>query len=747
MRKYIYIAILFLLCSGRASAQFTLVSGTVTDVNGIAYACGTISANIVNNNGQSLYLNGVQFSPSPSATKLGCPTDASTSRTPGAFSVQLADNTQIKCGSGASIVTCGIQTQWLFTVNTTGIPPPGGTGPQTCNATLTISGSLQSVSSNFNTCPSLSIAVGSSPNGNTIQVSASKYNLPAGSATISVCDATYTNASATVTTPSTDPAFTTGTTYPIVWGFSGMQCGGNPLGSFPFGGVQLVPTNATATATGAHTLILSSPALAGCTPGGQGLCSLVAGVSAFSAINAAYTDTVSGGNAASMQLPSGNFILDNIPTGGTFPCTNTGSGNDTPCFLDIGGQGFSTVLLFAPSVTFPNHLFFPSNATTNGVMFLHYHHMALSSFSPATAGQASQSVLLLPFGGEVDHTLWFDMFPQFGTNFTCVNMTGTANSITSFHDNQVLNACGTAITANVEDINISSNWIQGSNACLAALGSRIKTWGNRITLCGTNGAIVMNSGTDDLESDDTAIESQGTSLPVVNISAAAGTTWKAHNPQIIAAQTTGPALGISSGNTAAVGGEICSITSVTGSANAVNNAGTFQVDHCNMTLGASSGVSLNNSGTLINGPGNNYSSGITNTGTITGNDGNGVLQGACTGTVTSATTVGLYTLGQTTVTTCTSTTVANGRVMPKPGTIYALYCTAGTAGNQATDACTLVKNGSAQSMTCSLNGVTSCTDGTVGHQNNFVQGDIISVEIIGGAATTLANVKGTLVTN
>jgi hypothetical protein len=158
MKKLFFVLAIVFLCARPAAAQFTQVSGTVTDVNGIPYACAgaTITAQIVNNNGQSLYLSGQQFSPQPASTKLGCPTDPSSPSTPGAFAVQLADNAQIRCGSGPNIVTCAQQTQWLFTVNTTGIAPPMGTGPQTCSATLTISGASQSVSASFAACPALS---------------------------------------------------------------------------------------------------------------------------------------------------------------------------------------------------------------------------------------------------------------------------------------------------------------------------------------------------------------------------------------------------------------------------------------------------------------------------------------------------------------------------------------------------------------------------------------------------------------
>lgn len=139
------------LCAGSSFAQFTLVSGTVTDPNGLPWACGSISAQLVNNNGVSATLNGVSFSGFTAPVKLGCPTDPSTSRTPGFFQMQLADNTVIKCG----IATCGQQTTWLFTVNTIGIAPPQGTGPQSFTQAFTISGASQTLA--FTGVPALGL--------------------------------------------------------------------------------------------------------------------------------------------------------------------------------------------------------------------------------------------------------------------------------------------------------------------------------------------------------------------------------------------------------------------------------------------------------------------------------------------------------------------------------------------------------------------------------------------------------------
>jgi hypothetical protein len=129
-----------------ASAQFTTVTGTVTDTNGLAYDCGTISAVLVTPGGASPTLNGVSFTGSMSPIALGCSQQAGTGVS-GSFIARLADNNVI--------VPSG--TQWRFTVNISpGILPPAGTGPQTCTAVVTITGGSQSITSSFNACPALS---------------------------------------------------------------------------------------------------------------------------------------------------------------------------------------------------------------------------------------------------------------------------------------------------------------------------------------------------------------------------------------------------------------------------------------------------------------------------------------------------------------------------------------------------------------------------------------------------------------
>ena len=120
------------------------------------------------------------------------------------------------------------------------------------------------------------------------------------------------------------------------------------------------------------------------------------------------------------------------------------------------------------------------------------------------------------------------------------------------------------------------------------------------------------------------------------------------------------------------------------------------------------------------------------------------LQGACTGTATASSTLGLFPLGQFTATTCTSTTVNIGQVMNRTGTLLNLQVTAGTGGvNASSGVFTVLKNGSATALTCTVGTGISCSDVT--HTAAFAAGDIISIQFTTQAAETLAAVKASVV--
>src|SRR5271166_2198144 len=160
----------FLFLSTSALAQFTVVTGTVTDPNGVPYANGTVSAQLITA-GVTPTLNGQSFSMTAGPTPLS---------SAGSFVMQLVSN--------AAMVPATLK--WKFTVcSATGsIQPAGGTGPQCFTASITISGATQSVSATLSAAaPALSItggiASGLSGGGNTVVLSA-------GGGIVMTCNAT-----------------------------------------------------------------------------------------------------------------------------------------------------------------------------------------------------------------------------------------------------------------------------------------------------------------------------------------------------------------------------------------------------------------------------------------------------------------------------------------------------------------------------------------------------------------------------
>jgi hypothetical protein len=145
MRRFLF---LFLVFAVPTFAQLAVVSGTVTDVNGLPYSNASLTITLSTPSGTNgVYLFGKQIGGSVGPVQLD---------STGSYLVQLAANTFIQCGNAqGQIVPCVPQTTWLFSVTLSpGIPPPLGTGPQTCTSPITISGLSQTVS--LSSCPSIS---------------------------------------------------------------------------------------------------------------------------------------------------------------------------------------------------------------------------------------------------------------------------------------------------------------------------------------------------------------------------------------------------------------------------------------------------------------------------------------------------------------------------------------------------------------------------------------------------------------
>ena len=117
------------LFAGAAAGQFTAVSGTVTDPNGLPYSFGTIASTIVSSNTPKFSSNSQVYLQPTQATGLDIN---------GKFLVQLADNTQLTPGSST----------WTFTVcsGTGTVLPSFGLGPRCFTVTgVTISGASQDI--------------------------------------------------------------------------------------------------------------------------------------------------------------------------------------------------------------------------------------------------------------------------------------------------------------------------------------------------------------------------------------------------------------------------------------------------------------------------------------------------------------------------------------------------------------------------------------------------------------------------
>ena len=127
-------ALAFLLLSASCWAQFTTVSGTVTDPNGLPYSNGTITATLV-----------ISATPVFTATNLPYtpPADPVGLNSAGSFVMQLANDTQLTPGGG----------RYTFKVCSAAgtVQPAGGTGPVCFSVTnVNVTGASLSITATLN---------------------------------------------------------------------------------------------------------------------------------------------------------------------------------------------------------------------------------------------------------------------------------------------------------------------------------------------------------------------------------------------------------------------------------------------------------------------------------------------------------------------------------------------------------------------------------------------------------------------
>jgi hypothetical protein len=160
-----FIVLLISLLAGSliyAQGGFTTVSGVIVDPNGIPWAGGTITAQLVTPGGTAPTLNGVSFTATNASGLLG---------PGGTFSFRLGDN--------GVILPPG--TKWQFTVSISpGVLPPAGKGPQSFSVTTPINCGTNTpatctanaivITATLAPVPALAFAGGGTPGGSPGQI-------------------------------------------------------------------------------------------------------------------------------------------------------------------------------------------------------------------------------------------------------------------------------------------------------------------------------------------------------------------------------------------------------------------------------------------------------------------------------------------------------------------------------------------------------------------------------------------------
>ena len=360
----------FLPLTPAAAAQFTQVSGTVVDPNGLPYAAGNITPTLVISGTPTFTATGFAYTPPTGAVGLDLT---------GTFVMQLADVTALSPG-GAT---------WSFQVCSGAgtVLPSGGKGPLCFNVTgLTISGASQNIGATLNLS---ALALTFNPGSGTTTGTGTANTLTKWSG-----PATQTNSSISDTgsAVSTSLPFSAST-------LSSTGAGSGTLSLVQGTPLQLCPT-ATPNCIQANSVNFQAPAsvpgnpfvitMPGAAPAAAGLFQIgikstsggidtsIASVSLFSDSGTVGSYTGTGGILATAgPLASGT----NGGTGGSLVLNGATSGSGT---LSVGATGNS--LISGPNFQAPKFTT-SSNCQLGG---------ASGTTSPAACGSASAGAVAIP---------------------------------------------------------------------------------------------------------------------------------------------------------------------------------------------------------------------------------------------------------------------------------------------------------------------------------------------------------------
>jgi hypothetical protein len=646
----------------------------------------------------------------------------------GSFSLVLQDNTQVTPAS----------TQWLFSVTSQGSPPPLGTGPQACTATITISGASQSISSNFAACPALSStgAIASVPAKNAIDITAAPYNV--------VFDAkwdlnaTYSTA-ATTCNGNTVPAGTcitlsgaagapTFTSTAVDGGKTGFGYTSCPNTGEQCAAVGVARTTIVTVFDSTHAQLANAASTSG--SGSTFVWGTTGQTSAIRNAFAAMTGTTPTATAIMLPCPTGqqtggliwdggvsipghagNIGVYGCPNGATvliptrdLPGGVVGSGHGD-IFYDPGtGVGQSNTTQYGTGDVIQNLLFWGAGAPTN--TFATAAHAAVQISGPAYLNNVSVEAYLWNISGGY---LYDGMNCTTCTLINCTDFAGgnSADVLNSEVNGGVWGAGNSGFPGLTAIGTGSVNGAAASTVHNAYIFGGLSASQIGLSIPATNTTVVKVYGN-----------------YVGPISVAGGTVSIEDNQILNNTSNTVTPLAVSGGKVS-IKDNVWSISNnqpwavVTGGL--LNNLGG------NTGLAGTGGLTVTSPGT--------YAA-----------DGHSV-KAVCTGVATASSTLALISTGTSLTgtaltTTCTGTTLDKGIAVQGARTLQNLTCASSSTTVSVVCTAMTSHNGGAfasSGVTCTMTAATSCTDGV--HTLAVADGDFVTIQIVTGAAETGANIK------
>jgi len=712
--KWVFILAACLLLPASAFAQTTLVTATIVDPNGLPYSSGTIKAVLVDTaSGIPVGSPTVTISSQAQCTAALAGTAPCQIPIQGTFQMTL-DTTGSIPGGGMNLPDNSLVrpsgTQWLFTViESPGIPPPAGTGPQSFSGSITISGATQSISAQLGAiAPALSIIAAP---GSSSLVDPTTFSVPGAK-----FDARFFNDGSTTNTINTLTSATLNCNTADNGKLAIVVNGTTNVYPFGTGLVTQTGCNSSTVATLSTTASQTTASL-NWTIGTDDTIPLT------NAVNFAWT------SGKSISLPCGVTILSGRPFVFSTPQTINQIFSLRGC--GGGGAGSSTFILH-PQVT--------SSILTGGTIFYSTPLSSPIGLVPQGNNNTSQvsGLFITSLGGKLPATSGtFSFIDAFSANNIQFQLFGLSISTSCY---AVRSQTGEALFVRLNIQNMvgaggcTGVYMAGQGA--STLKDSIIAWNptsamacSAATICDLENDYFIGNGGNGNATVQTSTNSQ------VRVSGGTYTNTIATNPvfglmggaslfldstlvQNQSAGTLGGAVGMSSGTFLYMHKSTVNCTNATAQPVCIGGSG-------------NAGTVYDLGGNTING----FPVGISLIA-----DGHSV-KGACTGVVTASSTLGLYGTGANVVaTTCTSTIIGTGSVISGSRTLQNLLVTATAAGvNASSGIVTVLKNGGATTITCTIGTGTSCVDGT--HTVSVVDGDLISIQFTTQAADTLAGVK------